>query len=77
MDSREQRLQHVFGRTMDLREVDWETLEFRHEARWDSVAHLQLIVELEQEFQITIGNDEVLQMTSYRNILDVLRRLGA
>ena len=52
-----------------------EAFEYRREPRWDSVAHLQLILELEQEFQVNIGNDDVLLMTSYHSILDVLRRL--
>ncbi len=74
----EARLDRVFARTLDLPAgTDYRTLEYRRETRWDSVAHLQLIVELEQEFGVTIGNEDVLRMTSYRDILDVLRRLSA
>jgi acyl carrier protein len=71
----EQRLRDVFQRTLALAPgTNIDKLEYRRESRWDSVAHLQLIVELEQEFQITIGNEDVLHMTSFANILRILQR---
>jgi acyl carrier protein len=74
----DQRLRDIFLRTLDLPPgTDCTELEYRREERWDSVAHLQLIVELEEEFGVTIDNDDVLLMTSYRNIRDVLQRLSA
>jgi acyl carrier protein len=77
-DARDRRLQDIFVRTFELPAgTDCTDLEYRRETRWDSVAHLQLITEVEQEFGVTIENDDVLLMTSYRNILDVLQRLGA
>lgn len=78
LDTTDRRLHAVFWRTLDLPAgTDCLQLEYRHEARWDSVAHLQLIVELEQEFGVSIGNEDVLLMTSYPAIRDVLQRLGA
>ena len=75
---RERRLHELFVRTLDLPPgTDCAAMEYRTETRWDSVAHLQLIVELEAEFGLTISDDDVLKMTTYKNILDVLERLGA
>lgn len=77
-DAMQQRLHRVVRRTLGLRpETDCEALEFRQVPQWDSLAHLQLILELEREFAVTIENDDVLHMTSVRNMLAVLRRLGA
>ena len=74
----EQRLRDVFQRALDLPPgTDYDALEYRRESRWDSVGHLQLIIELEQEFQLTIGNDDVLHLTSFQDILEVLRHRGA
>ena len=76
-ESTQERLRRVIVRSLGLTpEAVPDDLEFRTEPRWDSVAHLQLILDLEEEFGVTIANDDVLQMTSVRSVMDVLRRLG-
>lgn len=76
-DPTENRLRDVICRTLDLPPgTDCGALEFRSEPRWDSVTHLQLVLELEQEFGVTIDNEDVLGMTSFGSVLDVLRRQG-
>ena len=71
------RLRDVICRTLELPPgTDCSALEFRTEPRWDSVMHLQLVLELEQEFDVTIDNEDVLGMTSFGSVLDVLRRQG-
>lgn len=73
-----QRLREAFHRALDLSpDTTCDDLEYSREPRWDSVGHLQLILEIEREFGVTIGNDEVLQLTSFQNILAMLDRLGA
>jgi len=72
------KLRAVFRSALDLpSDVDCEAVQFRKEPRWDSVAHLQLITELERDFRITIGNDDVLHLTSFDNVLRLLLRLTA
>jgi acyl carrier protein len=72
-----QRLADVLLRTLHLpQDTDCESLQFGREVKWDSIAHLQLLTELEQEFGVTIGNEDVLEMNNFRNILHVLRRIG-
>ena len=73
-----QRLRTVLLRTLDLpAETDCDALRYQQEPRWDSVAHLQLIGELEEEFGVTIGNEDVLHMTSYADILEIIHRLDS
>jgi acyl carrier protein len=40
---------------------------------WDSVAHLNLVLSLEQEFAVTFDLDEVAELTSVRAIVDRIR----
>ena len=76
-DPTSHRLRDVICRTLELPPgTDCRALEFRAEPRWDSVMHLQLVLELEQEFGVTIDNEDVLGMTSFDSVLDVLRRQG-
>ena len=40
---------------------------------WDSMSFLQLIVELEKEFELSFASHEAAQMFSYGNILRIIR----
>ena len=43
--------------------------------KWDSLAHLNLIVELESEFGVTFEPEEIGEMTSYEKILEIMNDL--
>ena len=45
-------------------------------AGWDSISHLHLVLELEQTFQIAIGDDEVVELNSLGDILALLASRG-
>jgi acyl carrier protein len=42
---------------------------------WDSAAHMRLVLELEQRFQIRFNDDEVAELAGYEAILSALHRL--
>ena len=41
-------------------------------ASWDSLSHINLIVALEQEFQVSFDISEIESMLSFSDILDTL-----
>ena len=43
---------------------------------WDSLAHLNIILSLEQSFGISITPEEAIEMTSLRSMRKKLRDLG-
>lgn len=43
---------------------------------WDSMGHLNLILELEAEFKVSIPIADAIEMVSVMDIKDILRRLG-
>ena len=45
--------------------------------QWDSVAHLQLVVSIEDAFNIRLSPAEVVELKSYPAAVDILRRHGA
>ena len=49
---------------------------FKDVAQWDSVAHLSLITELEDEFDILFDSDDILHFGSYENGKTILRKMG-
>ena len=42
---------------------------------WDSIQQINLILALEEKFGVTFGDDDVLEMTSFRVVMERLRRL--
>lgn len=45
--------------------------------QWDSVAHLQLVVAIEDRFGIRLNPADVIELKSYPAAIDILRRHGA
>lgn len=43
-------------------------------AAWDSFGHLTLIVALEEEFAVTFASNEIINMSSVKDIVQVLSR---
>ena len=64
---------HVF--TMDKSELG-EDFVFGKVEKWDSVAHLNLISELEDTFDTMLETEDILHYGSYLNGLEILRRNG-
>lgn len=43
---------------------------------WDSLKHINLIIAIEEQFGISIDEDEMLEMTSFTEIKRILRDNG-
>lgn len=41
---------------------------------WDSLAHLRIAVEIEDQFGISLEPEDIMQMNSIKNIISVLER---
>ncbi len=53
-----------------------ENFTFKEIAQWDSVAHLSLISELEDAFEIMFETEDILHYGSYLNGLNILKKYG-
>lgn len=42
--------------------------------KWDSMGQLNLVVELESEFDVTLEPEEIAEMTSFAKIIDILKK---
>lgn len=65
---------------MDVLGVDESVLNekftFKDVPQWDSVAHLSLISELEDAFDVMFESDDILHYGSYENGKQILGRMG-
>jgi acyl carrier protein len=53
-----------------------ETLEYRQVEQWDSVAHMQLIAEIERAFDVMLSTDEVIGLSSFARAREILKEHG-
>lgn len=55
---------------------DFESLRYRGIDEWDSVAHMQLVAEIEDAFGIMLETDEVLGLNSFTAAREILAAHG-
>lgn len=67
----------VFMDVFDVKEsaLD-ESFSFKNVPQWDSVAHLSLISELEDMFDVLFDSNDILHYESYENGKRILERMG-
>lgn len=53
-----------------------DSFTFKAVPQWDSVAHLSLISELEEAFDVMFESEDILHYGSYLNGIDILKRYG-
>jgi len=51
-----------------------DDLEYASIPQWDSVAHMSLIVGLEDEFDIMIETDDVIDMSSFKKAKEIVNK---
>jgi acyl carrier protein len=49
-------------------------IPFTEIPEWDSVNHLRLVLELEETFDISLSDEEVLEMNSLQRLVDIVAR---
>ena len=57
----------VFG--VDVATISHETTSYTIE-NWDSLKHMNLIIAIEKEFDMTFEDDDILEMISFKTICD-------
>ena len=58
---------------LDMDSIDGSTSK-DSTASWDSLSHINLVVALEQEFQVSFDVSEIELMLSYLDIVEALQR---
>jgi acyl carrier protein len=71
------KLQDAFRAGLALpRDFDASSAEMNGLPQWDSVAHLQLVVALEDAFEVQLSPADVVDLNSYQAAQQILRRHG-
>ncbi len=75
--SNNQKLQTAFAEGLSVPSTSInEGLSYQSIPEWDSMAHMFLISKLEEEFEIQIKTEDILEMTSYTKVQQILANYG-
>jgi hypothetical protein len=55
---------------------DVRGLAYRALPQWDSVAHMQLISEIESTFDVMFDADDVIDLSSFEKAVEILAKYG-
>ncbi len=53
-----------------------ETLAYQSIEQWDSISHMVLISQLEDDFGVSIDTDDVIDMSSFGKAKEILAKYG-
>lgn len=68
----EEKVLEILKNLFELDTID-ETCSQENCEKWDSMAHLNLVVELESEFGVSLEPDEIASMQSYKDVINFLK----
>lgn len=71
-----ERVKQVMREAFDLSEIS-DDISQKNCAKWDSMHHLQLVVGLEMEFDISFEPEDIGDMASLEKIEEKIKNLGA
>jgi len=63
----------VFSEALGInQDIVNDNLEYNSIPEWDSVAHMSLIAELEDAFDIMLDTDDIIDMSSVKKVKEIL-----
>lgn len=72
------RLEQVFRDVLTIDDdAQVQDLRYGQTPGWDSLAHMQLIAELEEAFDVVLEPDDVVELSDFSSARDILDRRGA
>ena len=76
--SNEDRLKAAFVAALDIdpAATAWDNLTYRGIPEWDSIAHMRLIAEVEDTFDLMLETDDVINMSSYSAAKEIVAKNG-
>ena len=64
----------AFCETMNVEEVQLESLKYQAVPGWDSVGHMSLVAAIEDAFDIMMEMDDIIDLSSYEKGKEILKK---
>ena len=66
---------YSFKDSLSLKDEDInEKLEYNGVPEWDSIGHMTLMSKLEEEFNISLGTDDIVDFSSFKKGIEILKK---
>ena len=70
-----QKYNRVFIECFSIKEKDLKKdIEYNSIKKWDSVGHMSMIANLEEAFKITLEMDDIIDFSSYKTGIKILKK---
>lgn len=67
----------VFTDLLSLTEpIDWSTIKYQEVEGWDSLAHMAIVAELEDQLDVMLDTDDIIEMSSVEKTIEILGKYG-
>lgn len=70
-----ERLNKIIMEVFEVEVVD-ENMTRENTEKWDSLVHLTLVTAIEDEFDVMLDTEDILNLNSYQDGLNVVARLN-
>lgn len=71
----EERVFKVFKATFGIADdVNKDDVKYNEYPGWDSVAHMTLVADLEEEFDAMLETDDILDMSSFAKAVEIMSK---
>jgi|TARA_Y100000996_G_C22367667_1_gene579678 acyl carrier protein len=65
----------IFSSVFSLKDdYDFDKLNYQDIPEWDSIGHMTLVSELENEFSISIETDDIVDFSSFKKGIELLKK---
>jgi acyl carrier protein len=70
-------LKDIFAKVLHIsKEQVTDELKYGSIAEWDSIAHMSLIAELDEQYDIMLDTEDVIDMSSFAQAKHILSKYG-
>ena len=67
------KLEEIFDKLLKTKKKNYNMLEFGITRNWDSLKHIQLILNIEEIFEIKVKTPDVFSLTTFEKIVKYLK----
>ena len=67
-----EKLEILFKNTFNIKDKDISKASQNNLKNWDSVNHMNLILAIEKEFDITLDNNDVIKLSDFRSCFQLI-----
>lgn len=67
------KLEILFKNTFNIKDEDINKASQNNLKNWDSVNHMNLILAIEKEFDITLDNNDVIKLSDFKSCFQLIK----